>query len=1180
MTPMIGPYRIGDPLGEGGMGVVYRARHADTGEVVALKTVKVTAPRWLESIRREIDALTRISHPGIVRIVDHGVHEGRPWYAMDLLEGETLRNFALRIWNPYRKPLFEVGTTGGVSATEGLSGPVSGTARDRAIESGPVSIPPFSGIAPAAAGELPRVLRLMQRVCAALGFLHGEGFVNRDLKPENIVLVRERPVIVDFGLTAQHPGGSSREALEAQVSAGTLQYMSPEHLRGELVDARSDLYAVGCILYELVTGRAPFIGAPLAIKTQQLSSSPIPPSELVSDVPPELDRLILRLLEKDLASRFGYGDEVAAALAEVSEDVQVLSSLPETRPHLYRPRFVGRERIVERLIEMQERAAAGSGALVLLGGESGVGKTRVAMEVTRIAPSARIRVVTSELSQLSVGAAGGLGAEPLHALRPLLRAIADLCQEGGPETTDRLLGERRSLLAVYEPLLWQVPSRGTPTPTAAMSAAAARPRLFAYLAETMAQLARERPVLWVIDDLGWADELSLDFLTTLTPGYLESTPIFILGTYRSEEATDGVLRLAALAHVSHLVLPRLSGDAVSSMVHDMLALSEPQAGFVEFVARQSEGNPFFVAEHVRTAVNEGMLKRNPRYSWVLGRDREDRPLYEALPLPGSLRDLIDRRLGKLTDTARRVGLAAAVIGRDVELEALPDVAKVSAEEARTAVDELIRRHVLEQSEAGWVRFAHDKLREVSYAQASATERLDLHARAALALEGLWREQAEPSRFWAKLGHHFALGSLPDAAARYLKLAATHAKATYANGDAIRLYREAITQLRRIDAERGDGPSANHATFVDLHEALADTLALAGRRDEARAAYEEALTRTREDKPTSRARLHRKTGKTWETEHRHTDALSSYERALETLPRGPEAPSPSYRDEWIQVHLDELWVYYFLDRVPEMETLFRRLEPVVRDHASPVQRARFLRTQWMRNLRRDRYVADDDTLALARAALLASHQADENEQILLDQFGLGFVLLFRGRLDEASSELQRAQSMAERAGDLARQTRCLTYLALSERMRGRVDEAAAYAHHAAEASAKVGMIECTGAAQANAAWLSLKRGDYGAARRHGREALTTWEGLAQRSMTVYPLQWMALVPLMEAALAEESLPEAVSCATPLVAPSQQHLPADAHDALTQADEDWAHGNPAGAQADLERALFHLSQTGHH
>jgi hypothetical protein len=504
---------------------------------VALKTVKIPTPRWLESIRREIDALTRIRHPGVVRIVEHGVEHGRPWYAMDLLEGESLRRFGQRLWSPYSTPApVPLAITDHVSETDDV--PPSGEIDHfPTFPSEPPSatIPHLVGsLPPAAAGELQAVLRLMRRVCATLAFLHGEGFVNCDLKPENVLLVGGQPVIIDFGLTAHHPGGTGREALEAQrAMSGTLPYMSPEQIRGEFVDARSDLYAVGCMLYELVTGRTPFAGPARTIALQHLSSPPVPPSERVVDVSPELESLILRLLQKSLTDRFGFADEVAALLAELSGDAQRLPDFPPARPYLYRPRFVGRRDVLTRLTELRDGAASGSGCLVLVGGESGVGKTRVAMELTRIEPSVHMRIVTSEASTLSTEIAGPLGAAPLQAIRPMLRAIADRCQEGGAKVTEELLGGRRSVLALYEPLIAQVPASEPMTPAISLGADGARQRLFRYLSETLAAFAREQPVMWVLDDLGWADDLSLDFLKSLSAEYVATTPLFILGTYRS-----------------------------------------------------------------------------------------------------------------------------------------------------------------------------------------------------------------------------------------------------------------------------------------------------------------------------------------------------------------------------------------------------------------------------------------------------------------------------------------------------------------------------------------------------------------------------------------------------------------------------------------------------------------------
>lgn len=204
------------------MGVVYRARHSVTERPVAIKTVFAPASRWMESIRREIDALTRIRHPGIVRILDHGLHEGRPWYAMDLLEGESLRHFGARIWSPYRTPSAAPGPIRPLTVTEPVSRVMESAGKPERA-----SPRPQAGDSPAAANSLPQVLGLMRRLCAALAFLHGEGIVSCDLKPENILLVGLTPVLIDFGLSCRFPGATGRESLDGQRSlAGTLPYVT------------------------------------------------------------------------------------------------------------------------------------------------------------------------------------------------------------------------------------------------------------------------------------------------------------------------------------------------------------------------------------------------------------------------------------------------------------------------------------------------------------------------------------------------------------------------------------------------------------------------------------------------------------------------------------------------------------------------------------------------------------------------------------------------------------------------------------------------------------------------------------------------------------------------------------------------------------------------------------------
>jgi len=215
----LGPYTIIDALGEGGMGVVYRARHVETGEEVAVKTVSVPYGSRLASLRCEIHALTRIRHRGVVRLVGEGIEGGLPWYAMELLEGQTLDRFIYDLWRGITVVAPPPGPPPDASTITDAATPASGRPLGEpspaprfdapAVTSTigfAATAPPIAGPSPpagprpkAAAGRLPEVLTLIRRLCAPLTFIHGSGIVHRDLKPGNVLLTKDGiPKIVDF----------------------------------------------------------------------------------------------------------------------------------------------------------------------------------------------------------------------------------------------------------------------------------------------------------------------------------------------------------------------------------------------------------------------------------------------------------------------------------------------------------------------------------------------------------------------------------------------------------------------------------------------------------------------------------------------------------------------------------------------------------------------------------------------------------------------------------------------------------------------------------------------------------------------------------------------------------------------------------------------------------------------
>ena len=324
----ISDYEVTGVLGRGGMGVVYEAVHVHSRARAAVKTVRVATGTMIESIRREIVMLRELQHPGVVSILDHGVADGTPWYAMELLRGRTLRD-DLRAWFPE------------------------------------------DGDAPreAPAWSVAHVATVFRRLCEPLAYVHGQGVMHKDLSPANVFLLGDdRPVLFDFGLAARRsrPSGAAREILDVgAVARGTAHYMAPEQARGQPVDARADVYALGCMLYEALCGRPPFLGdSAAAVLMQHVCDDPLPPSRISDRVPPALDELVLRMLAKSPRDRIGYVEDVASALETVVRPSAPPygGAAPRPNAYTYRPGLAGRGDLVAIL---DDRLAA------LVGGRGG-----------------------------------------------------------------------------------------------------------------------------------------------------------------------------------------------------------------------------------------------------------------------------------------------------------------------------------------------------------------------------------------------------------------------------------------------------------------------------------------------------------------------------------------------------------------------------------------------------------------------------------------------------------------------------------------------------------------------------------------------------------------------------------------------------------------------------------------
>ena len=266
---LAGRYELLGLLGAGGMGMVYRARDIELDELVALKVLQaelVDSPDMLARFRQEAKLARRVTHRNVARTFDIGEHGGVKFLTMELVDGESLASLVAR------------------------------------------------------RGSLPivEVLRIVQEVCAGMTAAHAAGVVHRDLKPDNVLIARDgRVVVTDFGI-AHAAAGSAGAVKTLGGIVGTPAYMAPEQVEGAAdIDARADLYALGAMVYELLTGQRPWPGdAPFVVAAARLANPPPDPRAILPDLPRAVAEVVLRCMARKREDRYGTADEVARAYAE------------------------------------------------------------------------------------------------------------------------------------------------------------------------------------------------------------------------------------------------------------------------------------------------------------------------------------------------------------------------------------------------------------------------------------------------------------------------------------------------------------------------------------------------------------------------------------------------------------------------------------------------------------------------------------------------------------------------------------------------------------------------------------------------------------------------------------------------------------------------------------------------
>jgi serine/threonine protein kinase/predicted ATPase len=751
----VGPYELLAALGSGGMGEVYRARDRRLGRDVALKVLRrllvigdAGQEEALDRLLREAMLASALNHPNIVTIYETGVFDRDRYIAMELIEGSTLRRLA----------------------AQGLA--------------------------------LGRVLGIARQVSEALAVAHAAQIVHRDIKPDNVMV---RPdgyaKLLDFGLARVEPdaiaAGSTGPMTEPGMILGTVAYMAPEQARGEPVAPEADVFALGVMLYEIVTGRHPFAAASqLGTLHALLHENPEPPALLNPELPRAIDQLIVEMLHKDARLRPGSGEVMyRLSLAHDSTVAVALSSVAVSKP---RPttagEVVGRDVEIDALMHEFDRAQRGKGRLVTISAEAGMGKTTLLDEFLRqlTARDEPVRVGRGRCSERLAGS---------EAYLPVLEALDSLQQSPQLGSLSRLM--RALAPNWYVQIMPPTENDSSAARLAADTATGSQERLKREIALLLEEIGRMSPVVLCFDDVHWADPSTTDLIGYLSRR-IDNTRLLIVTTARPSELAQA--KHPFLAMKLDLLSRGMCREIVPSSlrVEDIaryLTLRFPEHAFPDALAAvlhdRTEGNPLFMADLVRD------LRRRQAITQVDGRWRlaEHMSALER-ELPQSVRSAVQRKVETLPAEDRRLLSAASVQGLDFDTALIAAALQLGEEEVEDRLDRLEREHALVQFVDEWeapdrtltlrYRFAHHLYYNAFYDALRATRRAALSRAIAERLV---------TRFGDKVGEHagdVALlfeGARDNVrAAQYWNRAAQASARLYAHEETVRLAQRGLQLL--------------------------------------------------------------------------------------------------------------------------------------------------------------------------------------------------------------------------------------------------------------------------------------------------------------------------------------------------------------------------------------------------
>jgi serine/threonine protein kinase/tetratricopeptide (TPR) repeat protein len=794
-------FRIRRRLGSGGMGVVYEAHDRETDKVVALKTLTKAEASHISRFKNEFRSLADVSHPNLVALYEF-MSDGQYWFfTMELVHG---MNFLEFVRPGYRARHVQSSRTPTLrkSPNETAKGPLADyEAETKQLDSlkSPQSTdlpetPQDSALAQAKL-DLNLLNIALRQLAEGLHGLHETGKLHRDIKPSNVLVTKEgRVVILDFGLVAEV---EDKELHESVTLAGTPDYMSPEQGAQLPISRASDWYSVGVMLYQALTGRLPFAGKFFEVMMNKQNFDPPAPSELVADVPPELEDLCMRLLRRkpedrpsgrEVLRRLGHGKTGPLQRPISSSSPAVAQTAP----------FVGRERQLRELEAAFSVTRRGQTATVYLHGSSGMGKSSVTKHFLE-----RLRATQPDVVVLE-GRCYERESVPYKAIDGVVDSLTKYLLSLPDSKAEALMPREVRALAKLFPVMLQVdavfnaPQREQEIP----DPFTLRRKAFGSLRELLDRICDRQPLVLYIDDLQWSDADSTSLLEDLLRPP-DSPPLLLLSSFRSEDVRTKPFLKSLLEKTGNetcreVLVGALSKSESYMLLHELLGTSasvlEP---FADAILSEARGNPFLLEELARYALTS------------------DQTATTGI----TLAMMLEARLRHLPKGARQFIDALAVAGRPINPEVAYQAAELTGDELPLVTTLRAAQFLRTGGAEHTLELYHDRIREALTTQLDPKRVTQIHRRLAQALEARGIDDPE-----ALFEHYLGAGERVRAAT-HAAVAAKKAASALAFDRAAAFYRRAL----ELAPARG-------AELVDLKRGLADALVNAGRPAEAAQAY--------------------------------------------------------------------------------------------------------------------------------------------------------------------------------------------------------------------------------------------------------------------------------------------------------------------------------------------------------